>query len=195
MHRGYFMWTPTPPLSGRRMPRPGPARVCVCMPCLAGWGGPASRAHSGAPHLSFGRSWCAPCLFGPLRAGVALFVVFFGFFFLLFSFPPLVAPPFCPALRVFRPRVPWALASCRPPPLFIPSLPLLCAPLSPVLRVFRPRVPWALASCCPHPPPFFLPPPCCLWRFLLSRCLGPLRPPPFFFLNLLVISFKRFGLN
>ena len=29
MHRGCFVWTPTPPLSGRRTPRPGPARVCV----------------------------------------------------------------------------------------------------------------------------------------------------------------------
>ena len=152
MHRGCFVWTPTPPLSGRRTPRPGPARVCVCVPCLAGSGGPASRARSGAPHLSLGRSWFALCLFGPLRAGVTLVVVVVGFFFcFLFPFPPLVAPSLCPALRVFWPRVPWALASCRPPPSFF---------------------------FCPPPPP---PHPCCLWRFLPSGCLGPPRPPPLFF--------------
>ena len=66
------------PFPGRRMPRPGPARVCVCVPCLAGSGGPASRARSGAPHLSFGRSWFTLCLFGALRVGVALFVVVVG---------------------------------------------------------------------------------------------------------------------
>ena len=180
MHWGCFVWTLTPPLSGRRTPRPGPARVCVCMPCLAGSGGPASRARSGAPHLSSGRSGCALCLFGPLRAGVAPFVVVVGFFF---PFPPLVAPPLCPALRVFRPRVPWALASCFPPPFFFPAPPSLrprcllpcvfsgpgclgpgrhvapppsfCSPppLSLAFPVFQPRVPWASAPC--PPPPFF----------------------------------------
>ena len=96
--------------------------LCVCVPCLAGSGGPASRARFGAPHLSFGLSCFALCLFGPLRAGVALFVVVvrFFFFFFLGAFPllPLAAPPLCPALRVIRPRVPWALASAPPPPFF-----------------------------------------------------------------------------
>ena len=124
-------------------------RVCLCVLFLAGCGGPASQQRFGAPHLSFGRSWCALCLFGPLRAGVAPFVVVVGFFFFsfLFPFPPLVAPPLCPALRVFRPRVPWASASCRlPSPFFFPPPPPLCAPLSPGFRVFRPGVPWASAS-------------------------------------------------
>ena len=168
MHLGFFVWTRTPPLSSLRTPRPGPARVCVCVPCLAGSGGPASRACFGAPHLSFGRSWFALCLFGSLRAGVAPFVFVVGVFFLFLSpFPRLVAPPLCPALRVFRPRVPWALTSCPPPFFFFffPPPPL-CAPLSAALRVFRPGVPWALASCCP-PPFFFCPPPfffaCCLF--------------------------------
>ena len=70
MHRGCFMWTPTPPLAGRRTPHPGPVRVCVCLLFLAGSGGPASRARSGAPHL-FLWPLCLSALFGPLRAGVA----------------------------------------------------------------------------------------------------------------------------
>ena len=165
-------------------------RVCVCVLFRAGSGGPASRARFGASHFSFGRSWCALCLFGPLRAVCAPFVVVVGFFFFLFSFSPLVAPPLCPALRVFLPRLPCDLASCppaAPPPPFFPLPPPVCALLSPAFRVFRPRVPSALASCCPPPLPplfflFFAPPiPCCLWRFLLSGCLGPLRPRPLFF--------------
>ena len=70
MHRGCFVWTPTPPLAGRRTPRPGPVRVCVCLLFLAGSGGPASRARSGAPHL-FLWPLCLSALLGPLRAGVA----------------------------------------------------------------------------------------------------------------------------
>ena len=72
MHRGCFVWTPTPPLAGRRTPRPGPVRVCVCVLFLAGSGGPASRARSGAPHL-FLWPLCLSALLGPLRAVVALF--------------------------------------------------------------------------------------------------------------------------
>ena len=87
-------------------------------------------------------------------------------FFVFVSFPllPLVAPALCPVLRVFRPRVPWALASCPsppPPPFFFPPPPPLCAPLSLPLRVFRPGVPWPLLLV-PLPPLlflFFLPPP------------------------------------
>ena len=70
MHRGCSVWTPTPPLAGRRTPRPGPVRVCVCSSFLAGSGGPASRARSRAPHLFL---WllCLSALLGPLRAWVA----------------------------------------------------------------------------------------------------------------------------
>ena len=105
----------------------------------------------------------------------------FLFFFVAFPLLPLAAPPLCPALRVFRPRVPWRLV---PPPLFF-SLPPLCAPRCLLLCVFSGLGcpgPWRLVA----PPPFlffvfFAPPPsCCLWRFLLSGCLWPLPPPPFF---------------
>ena len=48
----------------------GPLAAVVCVFCLAGSGGPASRARCGAPHLFF---WplCLSALLGPLRAGVA----------------------------------------------------------------------------------------------------------------------------
>ena len=48
----------------------GPLAAVVCVLCLAGSGGPASRARSGAPHLLL---WplCLSALLGPLRAGVA----------------------------------------------------------------------------------------------------------------------------
>ena len=48
VHRGSFVWTPTPPLSGGRMPHPGPVRVRLCALFLAGSGRPASRARFGA---------------------------------------------------------------------------------------------------------------------------------------------------
>ena len=93
MHRGRFVWTSSPPLAGQRTPPPGPMRVCVCSSVLAGSGGLASRARFGAPHLFL---WpvCLSALLGPLRAGVAPFVVLwlppppsFFFFFLLLRFP------------------------------------------------------------------------------------------------------------
>ena len=55
VHWGCFVWTPTPPLSGRRTPRPGPACVFLCSPVLAGSGGLVCWALFGAPLLSYGR--------------------------------------------------------------------------------------------------------------------------------------------
>ena len=104
-------------------------RLCVCVLFLARSGGLASRARFGAPHLSFGRSWCALCLFRPLRAGVAPFVVGVGFFF--FSFPFLLPPPCCaPVVSCFACfPAPGALglgvlSPPAPPPFFFPSPPL-----------------------------------------------------------------------
>ena len=162
------------------------ARVCVCVLFLAGSGGPASWSRFDAPHLSFGRSWCALCLFGPLRAGVAPFVVvvrgFFFFFFLPFPPPsPLLSPP-CVLLCVFSgPGClgPWRLV---PPPFLFPPPPPSVRPFVSCFSCFPAS--GALGLGLLLPPPFFLPaPPCCLWRFLISGCLGPLRPtpPPFFF--------------
>ena len=117
MHRGCFVWTPTPSLAGRRTPRPGPVRVCVCLLFLAGSGGPASRARCGAPHL-FLWPLCLSALLGPLRAGVAPL-----------SFAAVAVPRWlffsasrCLARASFvSPAWPlaalWWLLPCPPPPL------------------------------------------------------------------------------
>ena len=153
MHRGCFVWTPTPPLAGPRTPRPGPVPVCVFSSFLAGFGGPASQARSGAPQL-FLWPLCLSGLLGPLFAGVAPFCSFgcLCFFLLRCS---LCAPPLSLAFSGFRPRLPWALALCfsfhpRAPScvFFLFSLVVRCAPLlSLAFSGFRPRVPWALALC------------------------------------------------
>ena len=111
MHRGCLVWMRTPPLTGRRTPHPGPVHVCVCSSVLAGSGGPASGARSGAPHI-FLWPLCLSALLGPPWVGVPLFLVVFfalpppfAFFFLaplLFSVRPLclllslVSGPGCP---------------------------------------------------------------------------------------------------
>ena len=96
MHRGCFVWTPTPHLSGRRTPRSGPARVCVCAPFGRVW-------RVGLP----GAFWCASpsavvalyaLLVCPASSGLGLprlwlFLVFVCLFF-VFIFPccaPLVS--------------------------------------------------------------------------------------------------------
>ena len=126
------------------------ARVCACAcPAWPGRTGRPPRRILVRLTFSFGRSLFALCLFGPLRAGVALFVVvvgFFGFLVFLFPFPPLFAPSLCPALRVFRLRVPWSLASC-PPPLFLCPPPIL---LSLALPAF-----WLPGASAPPPHLFF----------------------------------------
>ena len=96
MPRGCFVWTLTSPLAGRRTPRLGPMRVCVCSSFLAGSGRLASRARFGAPHLFI---WllCLSALLGPLQGTVAPFfrplfaltsplLLLFCCFFLSFSF-------------------------------------------------------------------------------------------------------------
>ena len=137
-----------------------------------------------------GAFWCASPFFSPflvpslllrpLRAWVAPFVVFFLF---LFPFSPLLRPR-CVLLCVFSgPGClgPWRLVPPPPPTPFFCLLPL-CAPCCLLHGMFSGLGcpgPWRLVA----PPPFFFapPPPCGLWRFLLSWCLGPLRPPsPFF---------------
>ena len=94
------------------------ACVFVCVLCLAGSGGPASRARSGAPHL-FLWPLCLAALLGPLRAGVAPL-----------SFAAVAVPRWlffsasrCLALRALAPRLclplgRWLLSGgCSPAPL------------------------------------------------------------------------------
>ena len=163
MHRGCFVWTPKPPLLGRRTPRPGPARVCVR--ALLGRVGRA-----GLP----GALWCASAF--PVAGLGALFVcsapsglglpclrLLLGF---VFSFPFLC--PCCLRLSVFADPGclgPGRLVVLRPPPFFSS-----CAPLSPAFVGSRPGVPRALALCGPP-----------VWpSSLLVFSPPPLRPPLFF---------------
>ena len=133
MYRGRFLWTPTPPSSGQRTPRLGPARVCVCALLLAGSGSPASKARSGAPHLSCGRFVLLLCL-APPRLGSPLSCLFV-------CLPPnvffvrlrclrlsLVSGPGCPGpwRSLPRPSGPRSLLCPSPPPFFFLSSP--CAP-------------------------------------------------------------------
>ena len=168
--------------------------LCVCVPCLAGSGGPASRARFGAPHLSFGLSCFALCLFGPLRAGVPLFVVVVGFFFfwLLFPFSPLLRPR-CVLLCVFSgPGClgPWRLV---PPPFFVSPPP---PSVRPVVSCFACFPAWGALGLGVLPPPplflfwFFLPPPLLSLVFLAFRLPFASAPPPlFFFLSFLSCCF------
>ena len=135
VHRGSFVWTPTPPLFGRRTPRPGSARVCVRAPLRL-----VRRAS--LP----GAFWCAspfpvavlsfffvrpPLGQGCPRFWWFFFLAFFPFFFPLSSHPPL-APPRCLWLFVLPgPGCPGPWRSlfllCSPPPR--PSFFfLLCSP-------------------------------------------------------------------
>ena len=186
MHRGCFVWTPTPPLAGRRTPRPGPVRVCVCSSFLAGSGGAASRARSAAPHLFI---WpiCLSPLLGPLRAGVAPVLVLclplpppFCFCFVVFFFRLSVlfclAPPLSLAFLGFRPRVPLALALCVVCFVGLALLGSLCALAFFVLPGRGP-----LSGGYPPPPPVLLLVPRCLalvffFSFFSSRPRPPLSP-------------------
>ena len=159
-----------------------------------------------------GAFWCTSpfpmAVSGPLFAcsapsglGLPRLWLLLGLFFCFFSPSPPRCAPVVSCFACFPAPGALGLGVLSPPPFSFPPPPR-CAPLSPALRVFRPGVPWALASCCPSPPSFFffflcpLPPspPCCLWRFLPSGCLGPLRPPspPSFFLGFLLFLFLLF---
>ena len=154
MHRGCFLWTPTPPLAGRRTPHLGPVRVCVCLSVLAGSGGPASRAPFGVPH-PFLWPLCLSALVGPLSAGVAPFLV-------------LCLPP-CPLFFLFLlPRA--SFVSCflwfpAPGPLGLGAL--VFFPLPPGLWFFFPFFSFFSISVRPL----------CLWLSLVSGpgCPGPWR--------------------
>ena len=135
------------------------ARVCVCVPCLAGSVGPVSWARFGAPHLSFGRSWFALCLFGPLRAGVALFVVVGRLFCFLSPSTPRCAPVVsCFACFPAPGALGLGVLSPPPSPFFFLSFFFFPSPPSvrPVVSCFVCFPAWgALGLGVLLPPPFF----------------------------------------
>ena len=170
MHRGFFVRTSTPPLAGRRTPRPGPVRVCVCLVFLAGSGWLASRARSGAAHL-FLWPLCLSALPGPLWAGVAPVLVLclpspppFCFFFvslLLSSLRPLclllslVSGPGCPG--------PWRCAL-----FFFSLLPLGSSCALACFLIPARRFGCSLVAAAPPPPPLlFLAAALCLGFFFV----------------------------
>ena len=177
MHRGCFVWTLTRSLAGRRTPRLGPVRVCLCALFFAASGGPASGARFGAPHLFFGRlSFC----FARPRPGwgcpfvVLLFACFLSSCFFYFAVP--FARPLCLLISlVSGPGCvgPWRCPFASPPPAscFFSFAP----PLSPALSGIRPRVSWALALCSPARL-FRFPPSPPLYFF--AGLLTPPAPPP-----------------
>ena len=178
---------------GSKDATPG-SRACVRVRALlAGSGGPASRARSGAPTLPLAVLGALFACSAPFGLGLPRLWLLLGFFslfsFLPFPFPPPSLRLRCVLLCVFSAPGclgPWRLVP--PPFLFFfvsASPPCVVSPLSPALRVFRPRVPWALASCPPPPPApplFFAPPPVVSGASCLPVALGPC-PPPFFFLQ------------
>ena len=151
---------PRPPVLWSGQPGFRCACVFVCVLCLAGSGGPASRARSGAPHL-FLWPLCLSALLGPLRAGVAPLsraaaafprcpgaLFFFFFFFFSLPLPGWLVSPAWPLAALW-----WLLP--RPPPLLCPAvfvappwclgvvfffffffLPVLLSPCAPVVSGF-----------------------------------------------------------
>ena len=109
MHRGCFVWTPTPPHFGSGDTTPGSrACLCVCAPLgRVGRAGLPSAFWCASPSPVAGLDalfvFSAPSGLGLPCLWLLLGVVVFFF---------LVSPPLSPAFFVFLPGVPWALASC-----------------------------------------------------------------------------------
>ena len=177
-------------LAGRRTPRPGPVRVCVCSPVLAGSGRAASRACSGAPHL-FLWPLCLSAILGPLQAGVAPFLVLplpppffssFSFFLLFSGRPPCLLFSLVAGFGCLGPLS----FSIPPPGLCVLSFPSFCALVVSALLWFPAAL--GLGALCVS---FFfgLPPlgsPCALasfvslaWPLAALWWLLPLPPLPF----------------
>ena len=172
-------------------------RVCACA-CPA-WLGRAGRLPGRVlvrlpfPSAVLGSLFACSAPSGLGLPCLRLLLGFFVFFLFCFFSP---SPPRCaPAVSCFACfPAPGALGLgvlSLPPPLFF-FFPLLPS-VRPVVTCFACFPAWGalgLGVLLPPPPLFFSfffllppPPPCCLWRFLLSGCLGPLRPPspPFCF--------------
>ena len=176
VHQGCFVWTPTPPFSGGRTPRPGPARVCVR--ALLGRVGQAGlpgvfRCTSPFSVAGFGGLFVCPA---PSGLGLPCLLSPLGFFLFIF---PCCAPassgvPCFPARGAFGLGVLWS------------PLPFFCTPPC-LLRSVVPspgcREPWR-SVILPSGPPL------CLIFLLIFH---PPLPPPLFFL-LAVLLFLVFFL-
>ena len=156
-----------PPPTARPLGGLPGCRACAC----PAWPGRAGRPPGRVlVRLTFPLAFLAS-LFAcsaPSGLGLPCLWLLLVFFFVALPLLPLAAPPLCPALRVFRPRVPWALASCPPP--FPPP------PVRLVVSCFACFSAWGalgLGVLLPPPLPFFL------LAFRLPLASAP--PPPLFF--------------
>ena len=157
-------------------------RVCAC--ACPDWPGRAGRP----PGRVLVRLTFPLAILGSLFAcsapswlGLPRLWLLLGFFFVSFPLLPLVAPPLSLALRVFRPRVPWALASCcpAPPPFFFAPPPSLLSSAFPAFRL-------PLASAPPLAFFFFPLGLCVLWRCAAVWCCALVPCLLFLFFSLLV---------
>ena len=194
------------PFSGRRTPRPGPVRVCLCVPLLAGSGELASRARFGAPH-PFLWSGLVRSLFVRPPPGWGCPVCGFCWGFLFFPSPcgaPVVSGVLSfPAPVALGLGVLWS--SRLPPPFLLPVFHFDLSFFLVRLRCLRRSVfsgpgglgLWRLVVLPPAAPPFFF-----FLFFFFSLCAllslvfrgfqpglpwalasfgPPSRPPSFFF--------------
>ena len=171
MHRGYFVWTPTPPLLGRRAPRPG-SGVCVRVRALL--------ARVGQAGL-LGAFWCASPFLWPVLVR-SLFVrpppgwgcLVCGCRWVFFSSPSFLRPR-CFLLSVFSgPGClrPWRLVA--PPFFFLCFSFVLWFLICPCcLWRFLISGPGCLGPrCLPAPPPLFLFLAVFFFHLLLLRSFG-----------------------
>ena len=167
------------------------SRACVCA-CSswqgqAGWPPGRVLVRLTIPLAVFGALFACPAPSGQglPRLWLLLGGFFFFCFFFLFPFPPLVAPSLCPALRVFRPKVLWALASCRPPPLSFsfPPPPPSVRPVVGCFSCFPASGSLGLGVLFPPPVCFFAPPPLLSLAFPAFRLPWASAPPPLFFVS------------
>ena len=183
-----------PPQTAR--PSGGLPGCCACA-CPA-WPGRAGRPPGRVlVHLTFSWPFLLRSLLvrPPPGSGCPVCGCCWVFFFVAFPLLPPAAPPLCPALRVFRPRVPSALASC-PPPFFFPSV-------RPVVSCFACFPSWGalgLGVLLPSPPflffVFFAPPlPVVSGVSCFPVAFGLCAPPPFFFFLLFSVLLLFFLLR
>ena len=136
LHRGCFVWTPTPPLLGRRTPRPGPARVCVCVPCLAGSGSwPPGRV---LVRLTFPLAVLGSLFACSAPSGLGspcFWLLLVSFFFFPFPLPPPRCALVVSSFACFPGPCALGLGVLSPPPFFLPP-PLVVSGAScfPVVR-------------------------------------------------------------
>ena len=175
MHRGCFVWMLTLPLSGRRMPGPGPVRVCMCVPPLTGLGGPASPARFHAPHLFLWPVLVRSLFVRPVPGwGCPVCGCCWVFHFFSCCAPVVSGVPCFPARDALGLGVLWSSGPAPAPPFFFFVHPLVSG------------IPWfpgqgaaglgALWSSClvplfvffPSSPPLFFCGPCSFFLFVSS---------------------------